>query len=107
MLKRFFKGLAGIALLSLTLSSCTKTPNEIAATLSVTPDEALSFKAKDNADVVLTVETNAEEWKATAEEWIVLTKDGDKLTVNVKENTAATANLGRIVITAEPAQPVS
>lgn len=107
MLKRFFKGLAGIALLSLTLASCTKTPNEIAATLSVTPDEALSFKAKDNADVVLTVETNTEEWKATAEDWIVLTKDGDKLTVNAKENTAATANLGRIVITAEPAQPVT
>ena len=45
--------------------------------------------------------------KYTADEWILLTKDGDKLTVNVKENNAAAANLGRIKITAGLAQPVS
>lgn len=67
----------------------------------------MTFKAKDNADVVLTVATNADEWKYTADEWILLTKDGDKLTVNVKENNAAAANLGRIKITAGLAQPVS
>lgn len=107
MLKRFFKGLVGIALVSLTLASCKKDPNEITATLTVTPDATLTFKAKDNADVVLTVATNADEWKYTADEWILLTKDGDKLTVNVKENNAAAANLGRIKITAGLAQPVS
>lgn len=107
MLKRFFKGLVGIALVSLTLASCKKDPNEITATLTVTPDATLTFKAKDNADVVLTVATNADEWKYTADEWILLTKDGDKLTVNVKENNASAANLGRIKITAGLAQPVS
>lgn len=75
MLKRFFKGLVGIALVSLTLASCKKDPNEITATLTVTPDATLTFKAKDNADVVLTVATNADEWKYTADEWILLTKD--------------------------------
>lgn len=107
MLKRIFKGLAGIALLSISLISCKKDPNEIVATLLVTPSETLSFKAKDNADVILTVETNVDDWKFSADEWIVLTKEGDKLKVNVKENKNAAANLGRIKITADPAQPVS
>lgn len=107
MLKRFFKGLAGVALVSLALAQCTKSPNEIAETLSVTPDDALTFKAKDNTDVVLTVTTNADEWKYAADDWIVLKKDGDKLKVNVTENTSKNQNIGRIRITAGLAQPVS
>lgn len=66
MLKRFFKGMLGIAVMSLALASCKKSPNEVVETLTVTPEEAISFNAKDNSDVLLTVKTNADAWKATA-----------------------------------------
>lgn len=57
--------------------------------LSVTPSDPIAFEAKGNEAVVLTVTTNAAEWTYTCpEEWMTATKEGDKLTVNAKDNTA-------------------
>ncbi|WP_418990882.1 BACON domain-containing protein [Alistipes sp.] len=69
--------------------------------LTVTPSEALAFEAKDNQPVVLTVTTNASSWTFTyPEEWMTASKEGDKLTVNAKDNTGE-AHMGQIVVTAE------
>ena len=69
--------------------------------LSVTPSAAIAFEAKDNQPVVLTVTTNASEWTYTyPEEWMTASKEGDKLTVNAKDNTGE-AHMGQIVVTAE------
>ena len=110
MLKRFFKGMLGIAVMSLTLASCTKAPNEIVETLTVTPDAAISFLAKENADVVLKVVTNADSWKATTTaDWIVLVPDAEKgnLHVNAKDNNTTEQRVARIRIEAGLAQPVA
>lgn len=108
MLKRFFKGMLGIAVMSLTLASCTKAPNEV--TLTVTPDAAISFLAKENAEVVLKVVTNADSWKATpTADWIVLVPDMEKgnLHVNAKDNNTTEQRVARIRIEAGLAQPVA
>lgn len=110
MLKRFFKGMLGIAVMSLTLASCTKAPNEIVETLIVTPDAAISFLAKENAEVVLKVVTNADSWKATqTADWIVLVPDMEKgnLHVNAKDNNTTEQRVARIRIEAGLAQPVA
>ena len=110
MLKRFFKGMLGIAVMSLTLASCTKAPNEVVETLTVTPDAAISFLAKENAEVVLKVVTNADSWKATpTADWIVLVPDMEKgnLHVNAKDNNTTEQRVARIRIEAGLAQPVS
>lgn len=107
MLRKVLKGLAGIALMSLVLVSCKDKENEIVETLSVSPDAGLTFEAAGNSDVVLMVTTNAESWKATGNDWIVLTQNENKLTVNVKENTSSEKQFGRIRITAGLAQPVA
>lgn len=110
MLKRFFKGMLGIAVMSLTLASCTKAPNEVVETLTVTPDAAISFLAKENAEVVLKVVTNADSWKATpTADWIVLVPDMEKgnLLVNAKDNNTTEQRVARIRIEAGLAQPVA
>lgn len=110
MLKRFFKGMLGIAVMSLTLASCTKAPNEVVETLTVTPDAAISFLAKENAEVVLKVVTNADSWKATpTADWIVLVPDMEKgnLHVNAKDNNTTEQRVTRIRIEAGLAQPVA
>lgn len=110
MLKRFFKGMLGIAVMFLTLASCTKAPNEIVETLTVTPDAAISFLAKENAEVVLKVVTNADSWKATpTADWIVLVPDMEKgnLHVNAKDNNTTGQRVARIRIEAGLAQPVA
>lgn len=110
MLKRFFKGMLGIAVMSLTLASCTKAPNEVVETLTVTPDAAISFLAKENAEVVLKVVTNADSWKATpTADWIVLVTDMEKgnLHVNAKDNNTTEQRVARIRIEAGLAQPVA
>ena len=110
MLKRFFKGMLGIAVMSLTLASCTKAPNEVVETLTVTPDAAISFLAKENAEVVLKVVTNADSWKATpTADWIVLVSDMEKgnLHVNAKDNNTTEQRVARIRIEAGLAQPVA
>lgn len=110
MLKRFFKSMLGIAVMSLTLASCTKAPNEVVETLTVTPDAAISFLAKENAEVVLKVVTNADSWKATpTADWIVLAPDMEKgnLHVNAKDNNTTEQRVARIRIEAGLAQPVA
>lgn len=110
MLKRFFKGMLGIVVMSLTLASCTKAPNEVVETLTVTPDAAISFLAKENAEVVLKVVTNADSWKATpTADWIVLVPDMEKgnLHVNAKDNNTTEQRVARIRIEAGLAQPVA
>ena len=110
MLKRFFKGMLGIAVMSLTLASCTKAPNEVVETLTVTPDAAISFLAKENAAVVLKVVTNADSWKATpTADWIVLVPDMEKgnLHVNAKDNNTTEQRVARIRIEAGLTQPVA
>lgn len=110
MLKRFFKSMLGIAVMSLTLASCTKAPNEVVETLTVTPDAAISFLAKENAEVVLKVVTNADSWKATpTADWIVLVPDMEKgnLHVNAKDNNTTEQRVARIRIEAGLAQPVA
>mgnify|MGYP000122659976 CR=1 FL=1 len=110
MLKRFFKGMLGIAVMSLTLASCTKAPNEVVETLTVTPDAAISFLAKENSEVVLKVVTNADSWKATpTADWIVLVPDMEKgnLHVNAKDNNTTEQRVARIRIEAGLARPVA
>ena len=100
----------GIAVMSLTLASCTKAPNEVVETLTVTPDAAISFLAKENAAVVLKVVTNADSWKATpTADWIVLVPDMEKgnLHVNAKDNNTTEQRVARIRIEAGLAQPVA
>ena len=84
--------------------SCQKvTP---ADELSVEPSAALSFEASGNTDVTLTVTTTAEKWEYTAPEWVVATREGETLKVNVTDNSDAKARVGRIVFTAGTAEPV-
>ena len=84
--------------------SCQKvTP---ADELSVKPSAALSFEATGNTDVTLTVTTTAEKWEYTAPAWVVATREGATLKVNVADNTAANARVGRLVFTAGSAEPV-
>lgn len=69
--------------------------------LSVTPSEAIAFEDKNNTAVELTVTTNASEWTySVPEEWMTASKEGNKLTVNAKDN-AGEAHVGQIVVTAE------
>ena len=96
--------LIAATMLAAAVVSCTKvTP---ADELSVKPSAALSFEATGNTDVTLTVTTTAEKWEYTAPEWVVATREGATLKVNVADNTAANARVGRLVFTAGSAEPV-
>ena len=98
------------AMTALAVFACTPEenpePGDTKNKLAVTPDTAIEFKAADNSDVVLTVETDATEWEVKAsEDWILTTKADGKITVNVEENTAG-ARAGRITVGAGNADPV-
>lgn len=103
------KRIVGLFLLgSLCLASCKQesvTPQK--DTLSVEPSAAISFKAKSNPDVVLTVTTTAKEWDFKAPEWIVATKEGNTLKVNAKDNANIDSNAGRISFTAGNAKTIN
>lgn len=73
--------------------------------LTVEPSDAITFEAEGNADVVLTVTTDAAEWAFEAPEWVKATKDGDKLTVNAEDNTSNDQRVGRLTVTAGTARP--
>lgn len=75
--------------------------------LSVEPSTDIAFLASGNTDVVLTVTTDAASWAYEAPEWVTATKEGDKLTVNAKDNTADATRAGRIEFTAGTAKPVA
>lgn len=60
--------------------------NEIV--LSLTPSDPISFNAKDNTSVELTVTTNAPDWDYTyPEEWLTVSRETNKLIVNAINNT--------------------
>lgn len=75
--------------------------------LSVEPSGDIAFQAKGNQAVVLTVSTDAASWDFEAPEWVTATKEGNKLTVNAKDNTEANTRAGRIEFTAGTAKPVA
>ena len=101
-----------LALVPFLFNSCEEkttepeTPKDEKITLEVTPSSTITFKAKQNEDVVLTVKTNAETWDFTAPDWVVATKEESTLKVNVKDNTTKEDNIGRIEFTAGTAKKV-
>jgi hypothetical protein len=105
------KQLLTIALLLCTavLAGCKdKEPDpvpEITLSVSGATDSAIAFAATGNADVTLTVTTNAKEWDFTAPAWVTATKNGTTLVVNAVNNTG-TARSGVIEFTAGEADPV-
>ncbi len=103
--KSIFKGLAAISLAVMAIVSCKPAAQEYDA-ISVDPSSALSFEATGNEDVILNVTTNVKEWTYTAPEWIVATKEGEILKVNVTDNTTSEPRIGRIVFNAGIAEPV-
>lgn len=67
--------------------------------LSISPSDPIGFEATGNKAVELTVTTNAPDWTFSyPEEWMTAEKQGDKLTVNAKDNTGD-ARVGQIVVT--------
>lgn len=75
--------------------------------LSVNPENAITFEAKDNSDIVLTVTTDADIWDYTKPSWVTAKKNAaDKtLTINAADNTAGERS-GVIKFTAGNATPV-
>ena len=103
---------ASLALVPFIFSSCEEktepeTPSGAKETLEVSPSSAISFKAKKNADVTLTVTTNAEAWEFIAPDWVVATKEQNTLKVNVKDNDSKDSRVGRIEFTAGKAKKVA
>lgn len=74
--------------------------------LSVDPSDDIAFKAKGNADVVLEVSTDADAWEYEVPEWVTARKDGNKLTVNAKDNTTDGSRAGRLTFSAGTAKEV-
>lgn len=102
---RFLSGGALILMLS-ALLSCEESQmaND---TLEVEPSSAITFAASDNESVVLSVTTSAEEWRFKAPAWVDASKKGDKLSVNVKDNTSGGTRSGRIEFSAGTAESIS
>lgn len=73
--------------------------NEIV--LSLTPSDPISFNAKDNTSVELTVTTNAPDWDYTyPEEWLTVSRETNKLIVNAINNTEGKSHAGRVTVKA-------
>lgn len=106
MKKNLSKILAGMAFVSAMLVSCEKNVIEQPNTLEVVPSSSLTFLASGNSAVSLSVKTDAASWDFKAPEWVVAEKSGDKLSVNVADNTGA-SRVGRIEFTAGTADMVS
>ncbi|MCM1503043.1 MAG: DUF1735 domain-containing protein [Bacteroidales bacterium] len=103
--KNLFKIMAGSVLASALLISCEEESIK-QNTLEVVPASTISFKASGNVPVEMVVTTDADDWDFTAPEWIEAAKEGNKLTVNAKDNTES-SRLGRISFTAGNADKVS
>ena len=97
-----------LAMMSGAFVSCNDSDDEVDArnTLKVTPAESIQFEADGNEDVVLTVETDAQEWSFEKSDWITAVKAGNTLTVNAEVNESDVARPGRITIKAGNAAPV-
>lgn len=103
-MKKFFQVLLGTAMVAAAVLSCKK--DEIKQeTLEVSPSEKLQFLAKGNEDAVLTISTNASSYEVDAEDWVITQKDGNKLSVNVKDNKSAERSCD-MTISAGTAEPV-
>lgn len=101
--------LAGMLFVSGSLVSCGENSEDTdkVNTLKVLPSEAIAFKASGNADVALTVTTDAETWKVSNPDWVIATQDGNKLIVNVKDNTTGGSRAGVLKFSAGNAPAVS
>lgn len=103
-MKKFFQVLLGTAMVAAAVLSCKK--DEIKQeTLEVSPSKDLQFLAKGNEDAVLTISTNASSYEVDAEDWVITQKDGNKLSVNVKDNKSAERSCD-MTISAGTAEPV-
>lgn len=101
--------LTGMLFVSGGFVSCDSDDDDVnkVNTLEVTPSSSIDFKASGNADVVLTVETDAQKWAYAAPDWIVAKQEGKTLTVNAKDNATGETRVGRIQFTAGNAQSVA
>lgn len=102
--------LAGMLLLAGIGISCSDSGEDTAPVenkLRVEPSEALHFKAQANEDVVLTVTTDADSWGCTAPEWVLTEQNGNRLTVNVRDNASGEVRTGELKFTAGNAEPVT
>lgn len=103
-MKKFFQVLLGTAMVAAAVLSCKK--DEIKQeTLEVSPSKDLQFLAKGNEDAVLTISTNASSYEVDAEDWVITQKDGNKLSVNVKDNKSVERSCD-MTISAGTAEPV-
>ena len=94
------------ALLLFVFSSCQEETQEVKDTLEVTPSSALMFYSSGNEDVELSVNTSAQTWNFSADEWIVVEKTADGMSVNVQDNDTGASRQGEIGISAGSAEPV-
>ena len=94
----------GTAMVAAAVLSCKK--DEIKQeTLEVSPSEELHFLAKGNEDAVLTISTNASSYEVDAEDWVITRKNGNELSVNVRDNKSAGRSCD-MTISAGTAEPV-
>ena len=94
----------GIAMVAAAVLSCKK--DEIKQeTLEVSPSKDLQFLAKGNEDAVLTISASASSYEVDAEDWVITRKNGNKLSVNVRDNKSAERSCD-MTISAGTAEPV-
>ena len=94
----------GTAMVAAAVLSCKK--DEIKQeTLEVSPSEDLQFLAKGNEDAVLTISASASSYEVDAEDWVITRKNGNKLSVNVRDNKSAERSCD-MTISAGTAEPV-
>ena len=94
----------GTAMVAAAVLSCKK--DEIKQeTLEVSPSEDLKFLAKGNEDAVLTISASASSYEVDAEDWVIRRKNGNKLSVNVRDNKSAERSCD-MTISAGTAEPV-
>ena len=103
-MRKIFQVLLGTVMVAAALVSCKE--NELEQeTLEVSPSSVLWFSAKGNEAKVLTISTNASTYEVDAEEWVIMQKDGNKLSVNVRDNESAERSCD-MTISAGTAEPV-
>lgn len=103
-MKKILQVLLGIAMVAAAVLSCKK--DEIKQeTLEVSPSKDLQFLAKGNEDAVLTISASASSYEVDAEDWVITRKNGNKLSVNVRDNKSAERSCD-MTISAGTAEPV-
>lgn len=103
-MKKILQILLGTAMVAAAVLSCKK--DEIKQeTLEVSPSKDLQFFAKGNEDAVLTISASASSYEVDAEDWVITRKNGNKLSVNVRDNKSAERSCD-MTISAGTAEPV-